>query len=603
MRFLGKLWNALALTTRLTILFAVAMVTALAVGGAVTIVSLSSYLTNQQDAQLSAAARVMGPNAANLESYSTLYRVLPNDYYIYVHYVAKIGKEDREFITDTTKRDAGVPKHEYLPKERDIPSVASASSLVMRGTTVPSTKSGQEWRILSIMLTQNKKVAGAVTVGLSMAPQRDMIRAITFTISISILVIALIGTFLTNYLVGRSFRPLHEIEMVANKIAAGDLTKRIPAAPTTTEVGSLSNSLNVMLSNLEQAFSAVELSERKMRRFVSDASHELRTPTAAIRGYAELSRMGGVGPERQAEVMERIESEATRMGNMVQDLLTLARLDEHRPMVFERTDITALAQNSLSDMAVLDPNRQVALVNLENEALEDVFPVYAVVDSEKVSQVITNLLSNVRQHTPPGTPVEIAVGYHMWPDKTGRVIKNAEASRIPAYQRCVVIEVRDHGPGVEPDKAKKVFERFYRADASRVRTTGGTGLGLAIVSGIVSSHNGTVAILTTPGGGATVRIKLPCQASHLKTQESKTIRTSKSQTTVKTPAAAPAKTPIKPAKTVASPAKTATNPAKSVKTSSPPSVKTPAKEPAKTPAKKPAKPHRPVPPPPPPPGE
>lgn len=515
MRGIGKLWISLALATRLTIIFAVALVTALSLAGTVTVLSLSSYLTSQQDAQLSAAARVMGPNAANLSDTTVFSNNMPSDYYIYVQFVGSMHRTDREFITPATKNDSGIPQRQYLPKKADIPTINNTSSLVMPGTTVPSTKAGQKWRVLSILLTSQGKVAGAATVGLSMTPQRNMLQAIIFTISISTLIIAIIGTLMTNYLVGRAFRPLHEIEGVANKIAAGDLTQRVKKAPTTTEVGSLANSMNVMLSNLEQAFSAVELSERKMRRFVSDASHELRTPTAAIRGYAELSRMGGVGPERQAEVMARIESEATRMGNMVQDLLTLARLDEHRPMTFERTDITALARNSLSDMAVLDPERDMQLLNMEDETLEEVYSVYATVDAEKISQVITNLLTNVRQHTPANTPVEVVVGYHMWPDETGVPLKNAVASKIPAFQRCAVIEIRDHGPGVAPEDAKKVFERFYRSDTSRVRTTGGTGLGLAIVSGIVSAHNGTVAMLQTPGGGATVRIKLPCQASHV----------------------------------------------------------------------------------------
>lgn len=521
MRGIGKLWISLALATRLTIIFAVALVTALSLAGTVTVLSLSSYLTSQQDAQLSAAARVMGPNAANLSDTTVFSNNMPSDYYIYVQFVDSMHRTDREFITPATKNESGIPQRQYLPKKADIPTINNTSSLVMPGTTVPSTKAGQKWRVLSILLTSQGKVAGAATVGLSMTPQRNMLQAIIFTISISTLIIAIIGTLMTNYLVGRAFRPLHEIEGVANKIAAGDLTQRVKKAPTTTEVGSLANSMNVMLSNLEQAFSAVELSERKMRRFVSDASHELRTPTAAIRGYAELSRMGGVGQERQAEVMARIESEATRMGNMVQDLLTLARLDEHRPMTFERTDITALARNSLSDMAVLDPERDMQLLNMEDETLEEVYSVYATVDAEKISQVITNLLTNVRQHTPANTPVEVVVGYHMWPDETGVPLKNAVASKIPAFQRCAVIEIRDHGPGVAPEDAKKVFERFYRSDTSRVRTTGGTGLGLAIVSGIVSAHNGTVAMLQTPGGGATVRIKLPCQASHVDSEGEK----------------------------------------------------------------------------------
>ncbi len=613
MRGIGKLWTSLALATRLTIIFAVALVTALSLAGTVTVLSLSSYLTSQQDAQLSAAARVMGPNAANLSDTTVFSNNMPSDYYIYVQFVGSMHRTDREFITPATKNESGIPQRQYLPKKADIPTINNTSSLVMPGTTVPSTKAGQKWRVLSILLTSQGKVAGAATVGLSMTPQRNMLQAIIFTISISTLIIAIIGTLMTNYLVGRAFRPLHEIEGVANKIAAGDLTQRVKKAPTTTEVGSLANSMNVMLSNLEQAFSAVELSERKMRRFVSDASHELRTPTAAIRGYAELSRMGGVGPERQAEVMARIESEATRMGNMVQDLLTLARLDEHRPMTFERTDITALARNSLSDMAVLDPERDMQLLNMEDETLEEVYSVYATVDAEKISQVITNLLTNVRQHTPANTPVEVVVGYHMWPDETGVPLKNAAASKIPAFQRCAVIEIRDHGPGVAPEDAKKVFERFYRSDTSRVRTTGGTGLGLAIVSGIVSAHNGTVAMLQTPGGGATVRIKLPCQASHVDSEGEN-----------KNPAAkfAAASAAINKASSVKESSRQAPAPARTVPTSVPqpprmpvvrpvppvarPAVPTPTVQPAPTAVPSPRPPAKPVPkpkvvPPPPPP--
>ncbi|EFN93642.1 hypothetical protein HMPREF9278_0373 [Mobiluncus mulieris FB024-16] len=136
------------------------MLIALATGGIVTIVSLSTYLTNQQDAQLSAAARVLGPNAANLEDYSQLYKMLPNDYYVYVHFMKSFNKPDREFVTDTTKREAGVPTFSSLPTEKDIPAIATSSSLIMPGTTVPSTKEGQNWRILSIMLTQIKRLQG-----------------------------------------------------------------------------------------------------------------------------------------------------------------------------------------------------------------------------------------------------------------------------------------------------------------------------------------------------------------------------------------------------------------------------------------------------------
>ena len=204
--------------------------------------------------------------------------------------------------------------------------------------------------------------------------------------------------------------------------------------------------------------------------------------------------MGGVPTERQAEVMGRIEAEASRMGRLVEDLLQLARMDEGRKMVLETVDITAVCAGALADMSVLAPERDCALIALGDEDAEP-GPVVVTGDRDRLSQVVTNLLGNVTRHTPSGSPVEIAVG-----------TVPAEGGRPTAY---AVVEVRDHGPGVPAEEAERVFQRFYRADTSRNRETGGSGLGLAIVSAIIGRHGGTARMLQTPGGGATVRIEIP----------------------------------------------------------------------------------------------
>ena len=251
----------------------------------------------------------------------------------------------------------------------------------------------------------------------------------------------------------------------------------------------LADSINVMLSQIEQAFDVKERSEAKMRQFVSDASHELRTPLATVRGYAELYRIGGVKEGDVPQTMDRIESEAHRMGGLVEDLLQLARLDEGRPLTFADVCVTELCMNAVMDFRVRAGDRTVAVTGLDGPAAPEVT---VTADEDKVTQVVTNLLSNVLTHTPTGTPVEVAIGR-----------RGGEA----------VIEVRDHGPGVRPEDAEHLFERFYRADYSRSRASGGSGLGLAIVASVVAAHGGTARVAETPGGGLTVRLTFPANAA------------------------------------------------------------------------------------------
>jgi two-component system OmpR family sensor kinase len=293
----------------------------------------------------------------------------------------------------------------------------------------------------------------------------------------------------------RAFVPLVEVEDTAAAIAAGDLSRRIPSRPATTEVGRLTASLNGMLTQIESAFRAREASEARTRRFAADASHELRTPLASIRGFAELYRQGAVPPEEVPRTMGRIEGEATRMGSLVEDLLLLARLDEQRPARTEPVDLAVLAGDAVVDARALDASRPVRLTGLGGAG----GPVPAVVtgDEDRLRQVVANLVGNAVRHTPAGTAIEVAVGVE-------------PGSDVPGATGTAVLEVRDHGPGLPAEAVPKVFERFYRVDASRSRGQGGgSGLGLSIVAAVVASHRGTVQVMQTPGGGATFRVRLP----------------------------------------------------------------------------------------------
>ena len=297
--------------------------------------------------------------------------------------------------------------------------------------------------------------------------------------------IALAGGF---WLVRLGLRPLRDMETAAESIAAGNLTERVPGENGTTEVGRLARTLNVMLSRIETAFAARVASEQRLResdarlrRFVGDASHELRTPIAAISAYAELF---GRGASEQKEDLERlmrgIMTETGRMDHLVADLLLLARLDEGRPMEMQSVDIVALCADAVHTAQTVGPAWPVSFRATR--------PVEVVGDGTSIRQVVDNLLGNVRAHTPEGTTARVTVT-----DDAGGVI----------------IEVADTGPGMPPEQVAHVFERFYRSDPSRSRLHGGAGLGLSIVSAIVAAHGGTVTAFSRPGTGTTFTVWLP----------------------------------------------------------------------------------------------
>ena len=427
--------------------------------------------------------------------------------------------------------------------------------------TVPAMSGGDTWRVLVRKVgyrnqvgpfTQGPNQQGILIVGADLG---HLDQAVGWLAKVDLVVSVIVVAALVVVgvaMVRASLRPLKEIEHTAEAIAAGDLSRRVPASDPRTEVGRLGRSLNMMLSQIESAFyararseAAARRSEERMRQFVADASHELRTPLTAIRGYAEYYRQrGGLkngsaapaggaagetataeisaaagatetaapaaapvtatavpGPLASAEhgdpltkvdmdrIMGRVEQESSRMGGLVEDMLVLARLDEQRPVERGPVDLLTLAADAVQDARVVAPGRKIDLTVGTGAAF------LVLGDEARLRQVISNLMNNALTHTPAGTPIDV------------RILAGYQGSdpAVPA----VILEVADQGPGLSREQAERVFERFYRADQARGRRTGGSGLGLAIVSALVAMHGGMVGVNTAPGHGATFWITLP----------------------------------------------------------------------------------------------
>ncbi|WGW12618.1 HAMP domain-containing sensor histidine kinase [Saxibacter everestensis] len=395
-----------------------------------------------------------------------------------------------EYYVQFYKRDGGKAFPAVSDGGSDKPRIGPVTENLVRKTegkpfTVDGTDS--EWRVLALPVDQTDYyVAIAIPLDSEVQEILDKVRATQ--IGIGLIALALAGAI--GWLaISSAFKPLRDIEKAASAIAAGDLSKRVATAPADTELGRLSSSLNTMLGQIETAFQVRTASESRMRRFVADASHELRTPLVTIRGYAELYRQGAITkPDDIGAAMSRIENEAKRMGGLVEDLVMLARLDEERPSDRHTFSVNQIAIDAVADAQAQSPDRDVELVGLSGPDAPATSPVHG--DEAKIRQVVTNLMSNAIRHTPEGSPIELAVG-----------IRGNE----------VCLEVRDHGEGLTEEQVPRVFERFYRLDASRNRDTGGSGLGLSIAAAIVAAHHGSIDVAATEGGGATFRVMLPSE--------------------------------------------------------------------------------------------
>jgi two-component system, OmpR family, sensor kinase len=316
--------------------------------------------------------------------------------------------------------------------------------------------------------------------GLPMTTMTDTLQNVALTelivFAAALLLTAIIGTGWVRL----SLRPLRRMTATAGAVARlplaseVDVPHRVPDADQRTEVGQLGAAFNRMLGHVESALARREASEGRLRRFAADASHELRTPLAAIRGYAELARRHpGTLPPEVEHALGRVEAESARMSALVEDLLLLARLDAGRPLESGPVDLTRLAIDATSDARAAGPDHRWQLELPEG-------PVLVEGDDHRLYQVIANLLSNARTHTPAGTTVTVALGAD--------------------YLRGVAeLSVTDNGPGIPDELQPDLFERFVRGDSSRSRAAGSTGLGLSIVAAVIAAHHGTVGVDSRPG--------------------------------------------------------------------------------------------------------
>jgi two-component system OmpR family sensor kinase len=339
---------------------------------------------------------------------------------------------------------------------------------------------GENFRVLALPLPSS---LGSVAIAQSLTDvDRTLSRLQWLFFFIGLVIVCLIA-FASRTMIKVGLKPLSEVENTAEKIASGDLSARLPDAKPTTEVGRLTTSLNTMLSRIEESFALRKASEDKLRRFVADASHELRTPLTAIRGFAELHRQGAVMGEKDTkQLLARIEGESIRMGSLVEDLLLLARLDQSREMEALPVDIAAVTSDAVASAQVAGPSHPISLS-------ADVGELYILGDKNRIYQVVANLLANAKTHTPDGTKITVSI------------VRSDDGVRI---------SVSDNGPGLSEEDQKRIFERFYRVDSSRVRVDGeGSGLGLSIVDAVMQAHGGNVSVSSELGKGATFILFFP----------------------------------------------------------------------------------------------
>ena len=475
-----RLPHSLSLRTQLVVVTSVLIALAIAVTSLVAISALRAQMVHQLDEEMKASSSSLvssvGTSQTRQDGAVGSYRVYILDQRGNVLYSVAGADQQAENEPVLTGWDS-----EKVKKYHET------------GTTVNSRTGSNDWRIMPISLESSTNgQASSMVIALPLKQTNRVVALVgvlTFAFGLATLAAAIAMTWV---IVTRTFEPLARVEQTAAKIAAGDLSQRIEDYNPSNEIGNLAISLNTMLAQIESSFNAQAKSEAKMRRFVGDASHELRTPLVSIRGYSELYRQGALpNDEAVATAMGRIESESKRMGQLVEDLLTLARIDERRESKLAPFNLFHLAVDASNDAYATSPDREVSLVGLTDDVAPTSAPVIG--DESRMRQVVANLLTNAMRYTPAGTPLEIAVGVR---------------EDVPGHPLSV-IEVRDHGPGIHGEDRERVFERFYRTDTSRSRETGGTGLGLSIVAAILEQHDGSVHIEETPGGGATFVISLP----------------------------------------------------------------------------------------------
>jgi two-component system OmpR family sensor kinase len=358
---------------------------------------------------------------------------------------------------------------------------AAELALSARNESFPSTVAGTEYRVAASVDSSGS----LVVVGVPLDDVNAAIDRLVVVQGVTSAAVILVLALITWWVLRLGVQPLRQMTVAASHVAEGDLSLRLPGAPAGTEAAELGRALNTMLARIEEAFDERTRSEERLRRFIADASHELRTPVTTIRGYAELYRMGGLAEVDQLDTaIARTESEAVRMGRLVDDLLALARMDQGRRPEPSRTRLDQVARDVVADTAVVHPERTIT----DTLSAVEVMGV-----PDELHQVVANLVTNAVVHTPPATPIQVT---------------------LQADDDVVQLRVVDHGPGMSDVDRERAFERFHRADPSRSRTSGGSGLGLSIVEAIVAAHGGGAWLeVTTPDDpvspGTTAVVELP----------------------------------------------------------------------------------------------
>lgn len=505
----------LSLRARLLAITLALLVTGLTVVSAVVVRQLETELTARIDAQLTQMATALGampPTLVDLlrqRAARNQAPALPAEFDLIQEVRLAFLTADGT-VADTVAGTVETPPSEGTPRLPRLDTAAVAAR-AGRPFTVPG-DGEEQWRAVAVPSRAAGSGHASVVAAVSLGAMNSTVQRVRVASLVAggllLAVLAVTGGFAIK----AGLAPLRRVEETAAAIAGGDLSRRVPEpAGPGTEVGRLARSLNGMLAQIERGFAAREESEARMRRFVADVSHELRTPLFGIKGFSELYRMGGTDADA---ALARVESESARLAKLVDDLLLLATMDlataaettgNRAPdtpaaptgdgalrdgafeVVLDLTpmDLRTLAADARADLAALDPTRPITLTGPDGGPPASA-PVLG--DEDRLRQVVANLVGNAVAHTPPGTPVRIGVGT-VGPD--------------------AALVIADSGPGLSPEQAERVFDRFYRPDGSRNRTTGGAGLGLAIVRSITTAHGGRVEIDSSPGEGAAFRLLLP----------------------------------------------------------------------------------------------
>ena len=513
---------------------------------------LRNYLTTETDSKIAVAIKQLDNSILQIEDTTAGVNCsvtsVPTEFYI------GVMSADGSLVCANRSETSQHPEPSSLADTFMVPDQVLF--------TVNSAPEAGQWRVVSVpqtLPTSGERVF--IVVGLSLKETDTLITRYAAIFLFFGLTVVILGGALTRLLVTTSFTPLREVEATAARFAAGDFSQRLDAATPNTEVGRLNRSLNSMLARIDHAFAERARTIDQMRRFVGDASHELRTPLVSVRGYAELYRMGAITePADVAQAMERIEKEAIRMGELVQDLLELARIDEAKPLQLTPVDLVPLARDAALDAMASSPDRSVTVVvtvpvappsvgiTSDAEPADAPAAPSAPLAPKPASPIpsgmatgpiafagatlarlrtrkvrVTKGLVPVAEEGVTPIPLPEAV---IWAEenKIRQVLTNLIGNavrftpptspieigvEIDGSHNRAILSVIDHGAGIPLEIREKIFQRFWRADSSRNRDTGGSGLGLAIVSSIVAAHKGEVKVDETPGGGATFRVLLP----------------------------------------------------------------------------------------------